>query len=75
VEGAFIAIGHRPNTGFLKGQIELDDHGYIKLKEHTMTNIPGVFACGDVADSRYKLVASSSYISVHSLLRFFPSFL
>ena len=53
-DGAFIAIGHRPNTGFLGKQIELDENGYIILKKHTMTSIPGVFACGDVADTRYK---------------------
>ena len=53
-DGAFIAIGHRPNTGFLGKQIELDESGYIILKKHTMTSIPGVFACGDVADTRYK---------------------
>mmetsp|Transcript_18505 Transcript_18505/g.41146 ORF Transcript_18505/g.41146 Transcript_18505/m.41146 type:complete len:100 (+) Transcript_18505:190-489(+) len=53
-KGAFIAIGHKPNTGFLGDKVGLDNGGYILLKEHTMTNIPGVFACGDVADTRYR---------------------
>ena len=53
-DGAFIAIGHRPNTAFLGGQLALDDSGYIKLTKHTMTSVDGVFACGDVVDTRYK---------------------
>ena len=52
--GAFIAIGHKPITGFLDGQVEIDDHGYIIHKEHTMTSVEGVFAAGDVVDTRYK---------------------
>jgi thioredoxin reductase (NADPH) len=52
--GAFIAIGHKPTTNFLNDQIETDDNGYILHKEHTMTSVPGVFACGDVVDTRYK---------------------
>ena len=54
VTGAFIAIGHKPITGFLEGQLETDDEGYLLHKEHTMTSIPGVFAAGDVVDTRYK---------------------
>lgn len=53
-DGLFYAIGHNPNTAFLKGQIELDDHGFIKTKNGPETNIPGVFACGDVQDSYYR---------------------
>jgi len=53
-DGAFIAIGHKPNTRFLQNQIDLDDNGYIKLHKHTMTNVAGVFACGDVVDTRYR---------------------
>ncbi|GIP40270.1 thioredoxin reductase [Paenibacillus sp. J31TS4] len=54
-DGIFIAIGHTPNTGFLKGQIDTDEHGYIKVKpDSSETNIPGVFACGDVMDSKYR---------------------
>ncbi|MDP6870592.1 MAG: thioredoxin-disulfide reductase [Candidatus Poseidoniaceae archaeon] len=54
VTGAFIAIGHTPITGFLEGQLETDNEGYLIHKEHTMTSIPGVFAAGDVVDTRYK---------------------
>ena len=53
-DGAFIAIGHKPMTNFLAGQIDLDDHGYIVPKENTMTNISGIFAAGDVVDTRYR---------------------
>lgn len=53
-DGLFYAIGHTPNTSFLKGQIELDDNGFIKTKNGPETNIPGVFACGDVQDSYYR---------------------
>lgn len=53
-DGLFYAIGHQPNTGFLKGQITLDEHGFIKPTISPETNIPGVFACGDVQDSYYR---------------------
>ena len=53
-DGVFIAIGHTPNTKIIEGQIVLDDKGYIVLKERTFTNIPGVFAAGDVADPYYR---------------------
>ncbi|MBT3452132.1 MAG: thioredoxin-disulfide reductase [Euryarchaeota archaeon] len=54
VTGAFIAIGHKPITGFLGGQVETDSEGYIVHKKHTMTSVEGVFAAGDVVDTRYK---------------------
>ena len=53
-DGLFYAIGHTPNTGFLKGQINLDQHGFINTQNGPETNIPGVFACGDVQDSYYR---------------------
>ena len=52
--GAFIAIGHKPITSFLEGQIETDDEGYILHGQNTMTSVPGVFAAGDVVDKRYR---------------------
>ena len=52
--GAFIAIGHKPITGFLEKQVETDDSGYILAKTHTMTSVPGIFAAGDVVDTRYR---------------------
>ncbi|MEK6981091.1 MAG: thioredoxin-disulfide reductase [Thermoproteota archaeon] len=54
VAGLFVAIGHEPNTKLFKKQIDLDDEGYIILKNKTHTNIEGVFAAGDVHDRSYK---------------------
>ena len=54
VDGIFLAIGHIPNTGFLGGQLHLDDHGYVLVRDNTRTNIEGVFAAGDVHDTRYR---------------------
>ena len=54
VQGMFLAIGHIPNTEIFKGQLELDDSGYIVTPKSNMTtNIPGVFAAGDVQDTSY----------------------
>ena len=54
VTGAFIAIGHKPITAFLEGQIETDEEGYIVPKGHSMTSVSGIFAAGDVVDTRYR---------------------
>lgn len=55
IDGFFLAIGHRPNTGIFMGQIELDAEGYIKTQGATThTNVEGVFAAGDCADPRYR---------------------
>src|SRR5262249_36642497 len=54
--GVFVAIGHEPNTGFLKGQLELDPKGYVVLNKRptTATSVPGVFCGGDVQDTIYR---------------------
>ena len=55
LEGLFIAIGHKPNTNLFKTTLEMDDVGYLKTAaDSTRTSIEGVFACGDVQDSKYR---------------------
>ncbi|MEM3455533.1 MAG: thioredoxin-disulfide reductase [Candidatus Micrarchaeia archaeon] len=54
IDGVFVAIGHSPATNLFKGQIEIDENGYIIKKENTETSVKGVFVAGDVADKRYK---------------------
>jgi thioredoxin reductase (NADPH) len=60
VQGFFLAIGHNPNTELFKGILDMDNIGYIVPVEHTMTNIPGVFAAGDVTDHRYRQAVTAA---------------
>ena len=62
VGGMFVAIGHDPNTAFLRGHIDLKENGYVRLPTpwRTETNVPGVFAAGDVMDDFYRQAVSAA---------------
>ena len=60
LDGIFVAIGHKPNTDFLKEFIDLDKHGYVIVKDNTQTNVEGIFAAGDVVDYKYRQAVTAA---------------
>jgi thioredoxin reductase (NADPH) len=67
-DGVFLAIGTTPNTEAFKGQLNLDDNGFVITKEEVKTDIKGVFAAGDVADKFYKQAATAASSGVKAAL-------
>ncbi len=59
-KGVFLAIGHRPNTDFLKGQLDMDEQGYLKIHNNTLSSVEGVFIAGDVFDRRYRQAVTAA---------------
>ena len=68
IDGVFVAIGHKPNTDFLKDQIELDHGGYIVVHEEIKTSVEGIFAAGDVADHKYRQASTAAGMGTKSAL-------
>ena len=69
IHGLFVAIGHKPNTDFVKGKLPLNELGYIITKDEVMTDYEGVFVAGDVADPRYKQAITAAGSGCKAALR------
>ncbi len=73
LQGVFVAIGHNPNSSILKGKVELDEEGYVKVNENYQTSVKGIFACGDVVDKIYKqaiIAAGSGAIAAINAIKY-----
>ncbi len=68
VDGLFLAIGHVPNTKFLKGKVDLDEQGYVVVTDNTKTSVDGVFVAGDVRDYRYQQAITAAGMGCMSAL-------
>jgi len=68
LDGVFVAIGHKPDTDLFKGQVELDEKGYVKIFNRRSTSVKGVFAAGDCADPYYRQVATAAGTGVEAAL-------
>ncbi|MDR3764857.1 MAG: thioredoxin-disulfide reductase [Acidobacteriota bacterium] len=60
VSAMFLGIGHEPNAKMFQGLLETDDDGYLKIRDYVHTGVPGIYACGDVADRRYRQAITAS---------------
>jgi thioredoxin reductase (NADPH) len=69
VGGVFMGIGHHPNTDFLKGAVDLDDHGYVRVHNVVETSVEGVFAAGDVHDNYYRQAITAAGFGCMAALR------
>lgn len=68
LDGLFISIGYKPATDIFQNQLDLDDYGYIKVKENTKTSVEGVFAAGDVCDTKYRQAITAAGWGAMALL-------
>jgi thioredoxin reductase (NADPH) len=68
VDGLFVAIGYEPNTEIFKGQVELDEEGYVAVRNETESSVPGIFVAGDVHDFRYRQAITAAADGCKALL-------
>ncbi len=60
IDAVFIAIGHKPSTDFLKGHLDLDEKGYVKVRDEVLSSVPGIFIAGDVSDFKYRQAVTAA---------------